>query len=167
MSGHLFFWFSCFTGCQMNAHKRCERYIPKLCGADHTERRGRIHLKVTIEGTGNERTLKLEGMLLCIKLCILIHILLLLFFAILVPYGTCKYNLCSMSWKVPTNFPVSVFDRGRPGSYMLYFDRILYEIIYMQICDSDRLPETRFCTVFSPQIHLFFEFLVYRVPKNI
>lgn len=47
-------------GCQMNAHKRCERYIPKLCGADHTERRGRIHLKVTIEGTGNERTLKLE-----------------------------------------------------------------------------------------------------------
>ncbi len=29
-------------------HKRCEKSgcIPKLCGADHTERRGRIHLKI-------------------------------------------------------------------------------------------------------------------------
>lgn len=47
-------------GCQMNAHKRCEKFIPKLCGADHTERRGRIHIKVSIEGKGDERTLKID-----------------------------------------------------------------------------------------------------------
>lgn len=51
-----------FAVCQMNAHKRCEKFIPKLCGADHTERRGRIHLKVVIEGDGNERTLRIDGM---------------------------------------------------------------------------------------------------------
>lgn len=55
----------------MNAHKRCEKFIPKLCGADHTERRGRIHLKVAIEGTGaNERTIKIDGMDINIKICI-------------------------------------------------------------------------------------------------
>ncbi|KAK2571854.1 Protein kinase C beta type [Acropora cervicornis] len=47
-------------GCQMNAHKRCEKFIPKLCGADHTERRGRIHIKVSIDGSGTERTLKID-----------------------------------------------------------------------------------------------------------
>eukprot|EP00493_Phyllostaurus_siculus_P025304 UN25648 len=33
----------------MNVHKRCEASgnIPNLCGADHTERRGRIHMKVS------------------------------------------------------------------------------------------------------------------------
>lgn len=55
----------------MNAHKRCEKFIPKLCGADHTERRGRIRFKVAIVGTGNERTLKIDGRVLCIKICIL------------------------------------------------------------------------------------------------
>ena len=44
----------------MNIHKRCLPNVPPLCGRDHTEKRGRIHLSVQIT---DDRKLSVKGKL--------------------------------------------------------------------------------------------------------
>ena len=43
------FYFSIFSACNMNIHKKCKSSIPDMCGSDHTEKRGRIQLKISVK----------------------------------------------------------------------------------------------------------------------
>lgn len=94
----------------MNAHKRCEKFIPKLCGADHTERRGRIHIKVSIDGSGTERTLKIDGKgsLICKLECILRRVV------------ASELSVCTVH-DLATKLKIAFFDRNFSNWHSSWF----------------------------------------------
>lgn len=55
----------------MNVHKRCEESVPNLCGCDHTERRGRIQLKINC--TGSKLTVEGKKTIIRMKISLFSH----------------------------------------------------------------------------------------------
>ena len=57
---------SVISACEMKVHHHCEKNTPMLCGIDHTEKRGRMELEITIEKDSSDKdewTLHIKSML--------------------------------------------------------------------------------------------------------